>query len=117
MDENTTKPIIDKAFISIDKNHAINIKIEHEFANFEIIKFDNNKIITFLNLLKTICEFMGENNIKNIIQTINRNDYKLFNRSKIISDIAGLENIVIMTPSNVFIFEIMDALGISELRT
>ena len=118
MDKNTIehKTIIEKTFISIDNNHKIMVKTENELASFEIIEFNTEKIITFLTLLKTICEYFSKNNIKNIVQTINRNDFKEFSRSKIISDIHGLENIVIMTPSNVFVLEITDALGIGAMK-
>ena len=101
-----------KTFSSIDEKHTIKIELENNYLHFEIQKYDNNNIITFLSTIKDICEYITKKKVEFIIQTINKNDYELFKNSQII--FKNDDYYLIQTNKNDFLDEICNALGIKQ---
>jgi hypothetical protein len=101
-----------KKFISVDKNHEININIIDDTAYFSIniLNYENYK--TFLLLLKSSFEYLIYNNVKYVKQYINEDDIDNFKKS----DILRENNLVIVkTKIEDFIIELYDALGMQRL--
>jgi hypothetical protein len=101
-----------KIFTSIDRKYKIKTELENNYLYFEIQQYDNSNILTFLSLIKDICHYIIKNKVEIIVQTINKNDYKLFKNSQII--FKNEDNYLIQTNKNDFLDEICNALGINQ---
>lgn len=101
-----------KEFISIDKNHSLNINIIDDTAYFTINYLNPEKYKTFLLLLKLAFEYMVNNNVKYIKQRINEEDKINFKNSIFIE-----EDDIVIVKTNIdnFLFELCDALGMQRL--
>lgn len=101
-----------KQFSSIDKEHQLYIDIIEDTAYFTIEIINPEKYKTFLLLLKTIFEYMLNNNVKYVKQYINYNDIENFKNSEIYSE---RDVIIVKTKIEDFLFELCDALGMNRL--
>jgi hypothetical protein len=104
--------IIPKQFISIDKEHILNITLIEDTAYFAIELLNSKEYKTFLLLLKKVFEYMKNNNVKYVKQQINYEDKELFKKSSFVEE----NNILIVkTDIDIFIYELCDALGMNRL--
>jgi len=102
-----------KKFISIDKNHEVEISIIENIAWFNINKLEYEYYKTFLYLLKDIITFFSENKIQYIKQYVIDTDIEYFKSSTFlkISD----NQYVISTKIEDFIKELINVLGIQQV--